>query len=249
METEAAIDEDCRPVIPGQMRDDPQSPPSFRDGWDERGVILEPFARHGHTPVFVRGHRYSDSSFLAPVQAWEPHGPTLHRRAYKLDLIARVEAWVHGAPTPAPGPGSWNQISVAADEYRRVTVTGEWLKDHSTLVQAVTELGGGYWVISPLAQDGRGTTILVNRGFVSMTERDPALWRPQSPGLVIVTGLLRRPEPGGGFLRANDITSDRWYSRRSRDRRSAWVGQGRTLLHRCRAGARPKAARPSAGLT
>ena len=144
---------------------------------------------------------------LVVLAVWQ-----VHRRAYKLDLIARVEARVHGVPTPAPGPGSWNKVSVAADEYRRVTVTGEWLEDRSTLVQAVTELGGGYWVISPLARDD-GTTVLVNRGFVSMTERDPALWRPQSPGLVTMTGLLRMPEPGGGFLRANDATSDRWYSR------------------------------------
>ena len=144
---------------------------------------------------------------LVALAVWQ-----VHRRAYKLDLIARVEARVHAVPTPAPGPGSWAQVSAAADEYRRVTVTGDWLEDRPTLVQAVTELGGGYWVMTPLARDD-GTTVLVNRGFVPATERDPASWRPRSSGPVTVTGLLRMSEPGGAFLRANDPASDRWFSR------------------------------------
>jgi surfeit locus 1 family protein len=142
---------------------------------------------------------------LAALAVWQ-----VHRRAYKLDLIARVEARVHAAPVQAPG--SWSLVSAAADEYRRVTVTGNWLEDRATLVKAVTELGDGYWVIAPLAKDD-GTTVLVNRGFVPTSERDPASWRPRSSGPVTVTGLLRMPEAGGGFLRANDPVSDRWFSR------------------------------------
>jgi surfeit locus 1 family protein len=144
---------------------------------------------------------------LVALAVWQ-----VHRRAYKLDLIARVEARVHAVPTPAPGPGSWAQVSAAADEYRRVTVTGNWLEDRPTLVKAVTELGDGYWVIAPIAQDD-GTTILVNRGFVPSDKRDPASWRPPGPKPVTVTGLLRMSEPGGAFLRANDPASNRWFSR------------------------------------
>jgi surfeit locus 1 family protein len=135
---------------------------------------------------------------LAALAIWQ-----IHRRANKLDLIARVEARVRT---------SWAGVSAAADEYRRVVAIGEWLEDRSTLVQAVTELGGGYWVITPLAQDD-GTTILVNRGFVPAAERNRASWRPLRPGPVTVTGLLRMSEPGGTFLRANDPASDRWFSR------------------------------------
>jgi len=144
---------------------------------------------------------------LIALAVWQ-----VHRRAYKLDLIARVEARVHAAPIPALGPDHWAGISTAADEYRRVIATGNWLEDSSTFVQAVTELGGGYWVMTPLVRDD-GTTVLVNRGFVPANERDPTSWRPQNPGPVTVTGLLRVSEPGGGFLRANDPTSNRWYSR------------------------------------
>jgi surfeit locus 1 family protein len=144
---------------------------------------------------------------LAALSVWQ-----IHRRAYKLDLIARVEARVHGVPTPAPGAGRWPDVSAVSDEYRRVTATGDWLEDRSTLVRAVTELGGGYWVMTPLARDD-GTTILVNRGFVPETERDPASWRPRSPKPVTVVGLLRMSEPGGAFLRTNDPASNRWFSR------------------------------------
>jgi surfeit locus 1 family protein len=145
---------------------------------------------------------------LVALAAWQ-----LGRRDWKLDLIARVEARVHAAPSPAPGPERWSDLSAAADEYRRVTATGEWRDDRSALVQAVTDLGGGYWVLTPLVRED-GTRVLVNRGFVPSDKRDPASWRaPASLGPVTVTGLLRLSEPGGAFLRANDPASDRWFSR------------------------------------
>lgn len=144
---------------------------------------------------------------LAALAVWQ-----VHRLDHKRDLIARVEARVHAAPVPAPGPERWPDVSVAGNEYRRVTATGRWLDERPTFVQAVTELGGGYWVMMPLARDD-GTTILVNRGFVPANGRDPASWRPRSPEPVTVTGLLRMTEPGGAFLRANDPASERWFSR------------------------------------
>lgn len=56
--------------------------------------------------------------------------------------------------------------------------------------------------------------VLVNRGFVPEDHADPASRRAgQVSGPVMVTGLLRRTEPGGGFLRANDPAHGRWYSR------------------------------------
>jgi surfeit locus 1 family protein len=145
---------------------------------------------------------------LTALAAWQ-----MHRRVWKLDLMARVEARVHAAATPAPTRERWAEISAATDEYRRVVASGTWLQDRSALVQAVTELGGGYWVMTPLARDD-GTTILVNRGFTRGEKRDAAASQtPRSTGPVTVTGLLRISEPGGAFLRANDPASDRWFSR------------------------------------
>lgn len=137
----------------------------------------------------------------------------VERRAWKLDLISRVESRVHATPGPAPGPADWPSITANNDEYRRVTVSGHFLHDRETLVMAVTDEGGGYWVMTPL-KTATGFEVLVNRGFVptEKKERETRL-AGEIDGNVTVTGLLRMTEPKGAFLRGNDISADRWYSR------------------------------------
>lgn len=136
----------------------------------------------------------------------------IERRAWKLDLIARVDARIHAPPEAAPGPRAWPSITANRDEYRRVTARGTFLNDRETLVKAVTEQGAGYWVVTPLRTPG--FTLLVNRGFVPEDRRDPATRRAgEIAGPVSVTGLLRMTEPYGAFLRANHPERGRWYSR------------------------------------
>lgn len=133
----------------------------------------------------------------------------IERRAWKLDLIERVEARMDAAPVAAPGPTIWPRVDRQGYEYFKVDATGRFLHNRETLVQAVTDYGAGYWLLTPLATD-RGFTVLVNRGFVPQDRRTPVA-RPE--GVTTVTGLLRLTEPGGGFLRSNDPAADRWYSR------------------------------------
>lgn len=134
----------------------------------------------------------------------------VERQAWKLALIERVETRAHAVPVPLPG--DWSAPDAARDEYLHVTLAGRFRHADETLVQAVTDHGAGYWVLTPLETDGR--MVLVNRGFVPPEARDPATRAAgQIPGEVTVTGLLRMSEPGGGFLRANDPTAGRWYSR------------------------------------
>jgi surfeit locus 1 family protein len=137
----------------------------------------------------------------------------LERLAWKRDLIARVDARVHAAPAEPPGPKAWSQISAQGDAYRRVRLAGVFENDRETLVQAVTEKGPGFWVMTPFRSDA-GYVVLVNRGFVPPELRAPAT-RPAGliDGHTSVTGLLRISEPHGGFLRANQPTAGRWYSR------------------------------------
>lgn len=137
----------------------------------------------------------------------------LHRRAWKLDLIQRIETRVHAPPVAAPGPAEWPAITAADHEYRRVRVTGTFLHDRETLVLASTELGGGSWVLTPL-RTAEGFTVLVNRGFVPPERRDPATRQSSTiAGETTITGLLRLSEPGGNLLRANDPAANRWYAR------------------------------------
>ena len=135
---------------------------------------------------------------LVSLGVWQ-----VHRLDWKRDLIAKVESRVHATPVPAPTSASDD------DAYIRVIATGQFLHDRSTLVQAATVRGAGYWVLTPLVTD-RGFTLLINRGFVPPEART-RFSRPA--GQVRVTGLMRLSEPGGGFLRANDPAANRWYSR------------------------------------
>ncbi|TGN77253.1 SURF1 family protein [Bradyrhizobium yuanmingense] len=137
----------------------------------------------------------------------------IERRAWKLALIDRVEQRVHAPAQPIPSPASWPAVSAASDEYRHVSLSGRFLHESETLVQAVTEEGPGYWVLTPLQRDD-GMLVLINRGFVPSERRDASTRRDGNPqGRVEITGLLRITEPKGGFLRTNVPQHNRWYSR------------------------------------
>ena len=135
----------------------------------------------------------------------------VQRLAWKQELIRQVDARIHAAPVAAPAPDQ--TIRRQADQYRRVVVSGRFDHQHEALVKAVTDLGPGYWVMTPLLTD-RGFTVLINRGFVPSERQKPAdRAAGQVEGETTVVGLLRLSEPNGGFLRANDPAGDRWFSR------------------------------------
>lgn len=132
----------------------------------------------------------------------------VQRLHWKRALIARVDARVHAAPVPPPARSDWPRIGVERDEYRRLELRGTYRRGLDTQTQALTELGAGHWVLSPL-QLADGSIVLINRGFVP----DGARPAGPPPGEVRVHGLLRMSEPGGGFLRDNNPGQDRWHSR------------------------------------
>ncbi len=104
----------------------------------------------------------------------------------------------------------WPEMTQAADEYRRVTVTGHYLDHPDTLVLAVTAAGRGSWVMSAF-QTAEGWPVLINRGFVPEERRQDYPAPPR--GLQQLSGLLRLSQPDGAFLRSNDPAQDRWFSR------------------------------------
>ena len=133
----------------------------------------------------------------------------VERRAGKLELIAQIDARVGAPLVDAPGPAAWPAISASTDAYRHVRIAGAWLPDRDTRVKAVTTLGPGDWLLTPLRTDA-GFVVLVNRGFISADNKKAV---PVPPSRAEITGLLRVNEPKGGFLRANDPAADRWFSR------------------------------------
>ena len=135
----------------------------------------------------------------------------LERRAWKLDLISRVESQLEKSPAPVPARNQWNRITM--NEYLPVITSGTYLHAKETLVQAMTLLGSGYWVITPLQQLD-GSVVLINRGFVDPAHQTPASREDtMTLGQVSVEGLLRLTEPGGRFLTPNRPEDGRWYSR------------------------------------
>jgi surfeit locus 1 family protein len=140
---------------------------------------------------------------FAALGVWQ-----LERRTWKLDLIARIEMRIHAPPVSVPSPSHWAAVTAERDEYRRVLLHGHYLNDHETLVDALTELGPGFWVMTPLVtHDG---SILINRGFVPPNHKSDFV---RQQGEVAMTGLMRMPEPAGRFLRPNKPQADLWYSR------------------------------------
>ena len=165
----------------------------------------------GHSAPLSRSRSHIMRAFLVfaalifvALGSWQ-----VQRLFWKLDLIARVDARVHATPVAPPAAGQ----SPDDIEYLHVAISGSFDHTKEALVQAVTKLGPGYWVVTPLKlEDGR--TILINRGFVPPDRRDPSTRvESQTVGEAAVTGLVRLSEPGGGFLRENDPATGRWYSR------------------------------------
>lgn len=143
------------------------------------------------------------------------------RLQWKLDLIARVDARVNAAPVAPPPAARWAQVTKESDEYRRVRLAGHYLYEFTTPVQALSELGAGFWLLTPLCT-AEGHIVFINRGFIPAADNKSGSYSSRRASAnpcaangerVEITGLLRISEPGGGFLRENDPTNNRWFSR------------------------------------
>jgi surfeit locus 1 family protein len=143
----------------------------------------------------------------------------LERRAWKAELIGRIEARAYGAPAAIPPASEWSAWSAPAQEYRRVRVTGRFLYDRKAPVHGL--LSGpqrgqpiqGYYLLAPLELRD-GSHVVVNRGFVPTELREPSR-RPDSEpaGEVTLTGLMRAPERRGWFVPENDPARNVWFTR------------------------------------
>lgn len=129
----------------------------------------------------------------------------------KETLIAAVQAGFNSAPQPL------NELlagGAAHAEWHHVRVSGRFLNDKEQYLFAQGPMGAtGVQVVTPFVQPDSGI-ILVDRGFVPDSLRDPAQrLQGQIAGLVSLTGVLRLPEKPGPFTPAPDLKTRLWFVR------------------------------------
>ncbi len=137
----------------------------------------------------------------------------VQRLFWKEALIAHVNAVVHAPAVAAPGPTAWAGLS-QDDVYRHVTIRGRFLNAAEAQVYALSDLGAGYWIMTPLRAND-GALVYINRGFVPTELKAQAAHAAgQTDAEVTVTGLLRLSEAKGALVsQPNDPAHDLWYRR------------------------------------
>ncbi|WP_420411952.1 SURF1 family protein [Roseibium sp.] len=142
----------------------------------------------------------------------------VRRLAEKEVLIEQVEAGLLAAPVAAPAPADWGRLS-DVDDYRRVTVTGQFKDDHVlyyiSLSDPVGTFGGpGEMVYSPFETDA-GWTVLVNRGFLpyGLPEDRKKIALTPPAGDQTLTGLLRLSEAPVWTTPEPDLNARMWFAR------------------------------------
>jgi surfeit locus 1 family protein len=137
----------------------------------------------------------------------------LHRKAWKEDLIARLQAG--RTAEPISYTAALNEfVKTGNVEYRRVRVTGTF--DHAQERHLfVPRAEGPSWHIYTLFMpEGGQPPLFINRGFVPVALKEAATRAAgQIEGPITITGLVRLPEATGWFIPAPDAKSNRWYAR------------------------------------
>lgn len=119
---------------------------------------------------------------------------------WQLDRLAERRAFNAGVAAQASAPElDLNAALPAADltgmEYRRVVVTGVYDPENEIVLrnQVYNNLPGDH-LLTPLRIAGSETAVLVDRGFIPLEERDPALRAKYArAGVVTLRGVLRLP--------------------------------------------------------
>jgi surfeit locus 1 family protein len=119
----------------------------------------------------------------------------VQRLHWKEGLIAERTARTTAAAIALPPAGQTLSPQALADlDFRHATVTGIFRHEQEMYLAARTMEGSvGYQVITPLQQTD-GSVILVNRGWVPETRKDPPKRaQGQIAGTVTVDGAIRAP--------------------------------------------------------
>ncbi|EIN13996.1 hypothetical protein PUNSTDRAFT_117611 [Punctularia strigosozonata HHB-11173 SS5] len=132
------------------------------------------------------------------------------RLKWKVALIDELEEKMERDPLPLPSRVNLDVLSNFA--YRRVVLSGRWDHAHTVLVgPRVREGTNGYHVVTPLVREN-GSTVLVDRGFVTKDAAENALRRGTSDDSAVqVYGIIRTGQNRNRFTPDNHPENGEWH--------------------------------------
>lgn len=128
---------------------------------------------------------------------------------WKNGIIAAAEQRLESAPIALPTAPNADR-----DDYLRVALAGTFAHgEESYFLSSKPPFGPGFNIITPFdTKDGR--RILVDRGFVPQTLRDPAArTETTKSGLQELEGVLRWPQDTSFWTPEANLSKREWYSR------------------------------------
>jgi surfeit locus 1 family protein len=147
---------------------------------------------------------------LASLSAWQ-----WRRLAWKEALIDRVETRARAEPVALPPRVEWSFLQAADYEFRHVRAAGRYDLEREALVFSKPPPGAGvepgYQVLTPLVLE-EGGTVLVDRGFIPLSQRALDARKREPRGRVEITGLMRAPQSRNLFTPADTPQSGVWYT-------------------------------------
>ncbi|KLO20680.1 SURF1-domain-containing protein [Schizopora paradoxa] len=134
----------------------------------------------------------------------------IQRLKWKVNLVDELQEKLHRQPIILPD--FINTSTLSDFTYRKFIAEGKWDNPHTVLVgPRVRDNTKGFHVITPLVREG-GSTILVDRGFVSDDFADLANWRKEEQtGPVLVQGMFRTSQPRNYFTPDNKPEKGEWF--------------------------------------
>jgi surfeit locus 1 family protein len=151
-----------------------------------------------HNKKIVSAMAFSMFAVLIALGIWQ-----MQRLAWKQELLAKIDTRMsigtEELPKTIDDPQAW--------EYRRVTLRGQFFKDHPFLIQPRMHKGKvGYHLVMPF-EIKYGGVVYINRGWVS----DETMDQVKSFSLNRnVTGVIQIPYQGK-FTPDNDPQNNYWY--------------------------------------
>lgn len=137
----------------------------------------------------------------------------VERKAWKENLIARLEERMAASPSALPPPEQWASLTQDTNEFRRVKVRVDfvdaarpaWVYVSSSALRDDIK-APGYFMFQPARLPG-GHVIAVNRGY------SPERNAPSARGAQEITGYLRWPQSPSIFVSDHDASKEVWFVR------------------------------------